>query len=135
MQRAKDEANAKQLQLMLETLKQATSVSVAEGKHDLAALADFAIPAISCPQLFANGVRLKGKTLYLLMDLDRGGEEKGRKAEAFVQERHPEARINNTLGPRLLKLLGIRSVEQMRKPASELLEKGKGEGRTKNKKM
>ena len=125
VKQAKDEANAKQLQLMLETLKQAASVSVVEGKHDLAALADFAISAISCPQLFADGMRLKGKTLYLLMDLDRGGEEKGMKVEAFIQERHPGARMNRTLGPRMLKLLGIRSVEQMRKPTAELLEKGK----------
>jgi hypothetical protein len=120
MQQSKREANAKQLMLFLEVLRRPTSIAVSEGKHDTAVWSELGVRSVSVPQLFAGGVGLRGMTAYIAMDLDKAGEEKARKAVAYLRERHPSTRVNETLVSRMLKMLGVTCVEQMRKPVAEL---------------
>jgi hypothetical protein len=121
MQRNKDQANARQFMHLLEVLRDKRSTTVSEGNHDTSTWSDFGVESITLSKLLANGIDLSGKVAYVGMDLDRGGEEKERKALICLRERHPGTRINTTVVPRMLRIVGVRCVEEMRKPAADLM--------------
>ena len=103
---------------------------VVEGDHDVNALADFGIAAMTYSAAIANVHSLvrqahdEGKEIIVLFDLDKGGDDKMHKLllafESALDGDTSAVKINTELGRHFLKILGVTSVEQIRAPASEL---------------
>ena len=109
---------------------------VVEGDHDVNALADFGITAMTYSAAIANvhslvrQARSEGKEILILFDLDKGGDEKMRKLllafESALDGDTSAVKINTELGRHFLKILNVTSVEQIRAPASELTATARG---------
>jgi 5S rRNA maturation endonuclease (ribonuclease M5) len=118
----RDVARARQVSGILEALRLGTVV--VEGMHDVRTLQRFGIMSLPYSRL-ANSLPSVGKTVYVLTDDDRGGEEKKRKIMAILLESDKRYAIDDTLGRRLLRMLNATSVEQVYGPIEELMERGK----------
>lgn len=116
----RDIARARQVSGILETLRHGTVV--VEGMHDVRTLSQLGIGSVACSRL-AGSLPDVGRTVYVLTDCDRGGEEKKRKVVATLLESDKGYAINDTLGRRLLRMLNATSVEQVYGPISELMER------------
>ncbi len=121
MQRMKDEERQRQIQTILHTLSHGTVV--VEGKHDVGVLARFGIHAVKYSWLVTHGLPSAAGTVYLLMDRDKGGDEKRRKIMSALLEAQAGFVINEAIGRRMLKMLNVTSVEQIYGPMQEALEK------------
>ncbi len=96
---------------------------IVEGKHDKKALARLGVESITYNALMSNGIALDPrKPVYLLMDLDNGGEEKARKATSALLERSVEFDINTDLGKSLLAILRAKHAEDIVAPYTELVD-------------
>ena len=93
---------------------------IVEGRHDVNALARLRISAIAEGSIERQGIA-PGRTVYLLMDNDRRGEERKERLAARLLETHSDARIDTALGKRLQRMLNITSIEQLCMPVSEAL--------------
>jgi len=103
---------------------------VVEGGHDVDALADFGITAMTYSAAIANICSLvrqahdERKEIIILFDLDKGGDDKMCKLllafESALDGDTSAVKINTELGRHFLKILSVTSVEQIRAPASEL---------------
>ena len=121
MQRSKDEARARTIKRMLDELAQGTVV--VEGIHDVKTLAHFGIDSIPFSRVSGNTLGCPCRKVYLFMDNDRGGAEKMEKIKSKIVEMGAGYSVNEVLGKRMLKLLNATSVEQMKGPITEALEK------------
>ena len=117
----KAKSDKKSLQNLFDLLMDGTVI--VEGKHDIEVLKDFGIGAIPYTK-FSNTIDCSlrnGKTFYLLMDMDKGGEDKERKAIEIIQTHYPGCRIDTDAGKRLLRMLGCIAVEQIGQRARSIL--------------
>jgi 5S rRNA maturation endonuclease (ribonuclease M5) len=110
---------------MLEALRQGTVV--VEGMHDVRTLERLGVASVAYSKL-ATSLPDVSKTVYVLTDDDRGGEEKKRKIMAILLESDKRYAIDDVLGRRLLRMLNSTSVEQVYGPIEEVM------GRRENKK-
>ena len=131
MQHSKEEASLSSIVKMFDELSE--GVVVVEGNHDAAVMKLFGVSAMTHAQLFKNGLKGEQKTVYVLTDRDKGGEEKRHRITSFLLERYPRSRINENAGRRLLRIANATSVEQIYAPIVEAMKKGMDE-RRKNKK-
>jgi 5S rRNA maturation endonuclease (ribonuclease M5) len=116
----RDISRARQVSGILEALRHGTVV--VEGMHDVRTLRSLGIGAVTCSRL-AGSLPDVGRTVYVLMDSDRGGEEKKRKVLATLLESDKRYAIDDALGRRLLKMLNATSIEQVYGPISELMDR------------
>jgi 5S rRNA maturation endonuclease (ribonuclease M5) len=130
-----DVNRSKWLQHKLEILRDTSILKVVEGAHDVSALAQFgAAPIIKYDSLIRNGMNGDVRVACLMMDSDKGGEEKRVRAESFVHENHPGWKIDASFGPNLLKGMGATSVEQLPGLIAEVLDRKNGEKKRDSKK-
>jgi 5S rRNA maturation endonuclease (ribonuclease M5) len=117
---SKDYSRAKNIMRLLERLSQGTVV--VEGIHDTRTLKSLGIDALTYSQLHKS---LPGaaRPVYILTDDDRGGEEKKRKIMAMLLESDKGYVTDDSLGKRLLKMTNSTSVEQVRGPIEEAMER------------
>ncbi|VVB76772.1 Uncharacterised protein [uncultured archaeon] len=118
-QERKDYARAKRTTGILETLKNGTVI--VEGKHDIRALRPLGIEALTYSQLYTS-LPSASKTVYVLTDADKGGEEKKQKIMAMLLESGNGYVIDDSLGKRLLRTLNSTCVEQVLGPITEIME-------------
>lgn len=123
MQSRKEE-RAKWLKNKLEEIS--NGAVVVEGKHDVQAMGKLGIQAYTFYQVLRNPQMLANKKVYVLFDLDNGGEDKREKLERAV-EGVKNCELDFSTGEKMLKRLNITSVEQMAKPALDLLMLIRGE--------
>jgi 5S rRNA maturation endonuclease (ribonuclease M5) len=123
LQQDSDEYRAKRILRMLDELKQGSVI--VEGQHDVRTLGHFGITAIPYPKL-AKSVLEREKKIYFFMDNDKGGEEKAEKAKSVLMDTYKGFRVNEVLGRKMLNMLNATSVEQIRAPIEEALEREKG---------
>ena len=117
----KAKSDKKSLQNLFALLMEGTVI--VEGKHDTEVLKSFGIEAIPYTK-FSNTIDCNlrnGRTFYLLMDLDKGGEDKERKAIEIIHTHYPGCSIDTDLGRKLLRMLGCISVEQIGQRARSIL--------------
>ncbi|MGC8676157.1 MAG: hypothetical protein ACP5T3_01395 [Candidatus Micrarchaeia archaeon] len=120
---------AKELETMFAELK--GGVVVVEGRHDVLALSSLGVCSCTYDYAVRNAGRLVGEAavsgtkLFLLMDDDKGGADKLAKMLSAIDavSQQANATVDVMLGLRMLRLLGVKSVEQIRAPAAELLMK------------
>lgn len=129
MQRTRDEERARQLKVLLAKLSLGTVI--VEGKHDAEKLERFGIIALTYPQVSMRVIGNLQKIIYVMVDRDRGGEEKARKLSAMLHEQAPNSKVDWETGRRLLKMLGLTSIEQVYAPITEMLGKADGEKKPK----
>ncbi len=111
---------------MLEALRKGTVV--VEGMHDVRTLERLGIGSTAYSKL-ATSLPDVGRTVYVLTDNDRGGEEKKRKIMAILLESDKRYAIDDTLGRRLLRMLNSTSVEQVYGPIEEVMGRREGKKR------
>lgn len=122
-QERKDYLRAKHISCLLKTLSQGTVI--VEGVHDVRTLGFLGIGALTYSQLFKT-LPPAGRTVYIMTDADRGGEEKKRKIMAMLLESDKGYAVDDSLGKRLLKMTNSTSVEQVRGPIEEAMGKTGG---------
>lgn len=93
-----------------------SGIVIVEGKHDVQTLSRLGVPAIAYDS-FVSANRnthqfYTDKTFYLMMDADKGGEDKLGKVLDILTGMDNYIAYNTELGRSFLKLLGITSVEQ-----------------------
>lgn len=92
-------------------------IVIVEGKHDVGALGRLEIPATSYNKfLSCNNSTTEfstNRTFYIMMDADKGGRDKENKVINLLTSMDNAIEYNTELGKRLLRLLGITSVEQV----------------------
>lgn len=114
MRPQKDSAQRKLLARMLDQLKE--GIIIVEGKHDVETLRRLGIDSISFTQFIGGNIWTRtfqsNKMFYIWMDADRGGDDKEQKVVALIEAMDGDIKYNVKLGKRLLKILGITSVEQ-----------------------
>ncbi len=122
MQRLKKDYRQKKH--LLDTLKRlAEGTVVVEGKHDIAALKKLGISAMAYSAVESGNVSIPvGRTIYLLTDNDRGGDEKRERLKSALLAMDNRHTINDELGRKLLSMLHATSIEQIFGPAEEILE-------------
>jgi 5S rRNA maturation endonuclease (ribonuclease M5) len=125
-QERKDYLRAKHISCLLETLSEGTVI--VEGAHDVRALGRLGISALTYSQLYKS-LPQAGRTVYIMTDRDRGGEEKKAKIMAMLLESDRGYAIDDSAGKRLLRMTNSTSVEQVCGPIEELM--GKTGGKTK----
>jgi 5S rRNA maturation endonuclease (ribonuclease M5) len=108
---------------LLERLSQGTVI--VEGIHDTRTLKSLGIEALTYSQLHKS-LPGAGRPVYILTDDDRGGEEKKRKIMAMLLESDKGYVTDDSLGKRLLKMTNSTSVEQVRGPIEEAMERMNG---------
>ena len=118
--KSKDYARSKRISRLLERLSQGTVI--VEGAHDLRALRPLGIDALTYSKLHSSLPGAK-RPVYILTDDDRGGEEKKRKIVAMLLESDGGYAIDDSLGLRLLRMTNSTSVEQVRGPIEEAMER------------
>jgi 5S rRNA maturation endonuclease (ribonuclease M5) len=123
-QAEKDYSRAKQISNILETLSKGTVI--VEGAHDLKTLKRLGIDALTYSQLSSSGLPSADVPVYLMMDDDKGGEEKEGKIKAMLLESGRPYVIDDTLGKRLLGMTNSTSVEQIYRPIEDAKAKGMG---------
>lgn len=121
MQHSKDGARGRAITGILDELRQGTVV--VEGPHDVRALAYFGVQSIPFSKVSEQTLGCSQRKVYLLMDNDRGGAEKGEKLKARILEFGEGYVIDEVLGRRILKMLNATSVEQIKGPIDEALKK------------
>ena len=118
---AKALGRKRRVERILSRLKSGTVV--VEGKHDVRKLRMFGISAVSSGDvLYRKRAIDSGKTVYLMTDKDRGGEEKREKLLGELLGREQGLNVNSDLGIAFLKALNVRCAEQIYRPLTELLE-------------
>ena len=114
MQPKKDLLQKKRLERMLEALKE--GIVIVEGKHDVETLQRLGIKSISFAQFIGGNLGTRSfqtsRTFYVWMDTDKGGEDKEQKVVEMLDAIDGGIKYDVTLGKRVLKMLGITSVEQ-----------------------
>ena len=96
---------------------------IVEGKHDKKALEELGVDSIVYTSVEkGNMVPDYKKTVYMAMDLDKGGEQKSIKLISKLLSEYKGYTINSELPRSMLKMLNARSVEQICGPAKELIE-------------
>ncbi len=119
--RAKEERARERLVKILGSL--ANGTVIVEGKHDKKALEELGVDSVVYTSIEkGNLVPDYKKTVYLAMDLDKGGEEKATKLISKLLSEYKGYTINVDLPRSMLKMLNARSVEQICGPAKELIE-------------
>ena len=102
------------LDSILEKLKD--GIVIVEGKHDVDTLRRLGISSIPYGKFMSTNMYTHEfqteKTFYLMMDADKGGEDKGQKILSLLTGFDNYVVYNTELGRSFLKLLGITSVEQ-----------------------
>jgi len=121
LQRCKDEARARHITKMLETLRQGTVI--VEGMHDVSALRFLGVEAVPYSRLFKSPLPGVGKKVFLMTDNDRGGKEKREKIKAMLLEANSGYVMDEVLGKRMLDSLNVKCVEQICGPVEEAMEK------------
>ena len=121
MQHSKDEARGKAIIEILDELRQGTVI--VEGAHDVSALASFGIESIPFSKVSGDTLGCSCRKVYLLMDNDRGGVEKGEKMRSKILELGEGYSVDEVTGKRMLKMLNATSVEQIVGPINEVLKK------------
>jgi len=126
--RAREADKAKLVQNLLQQLRE--GVVIVEGKHDKDTLKEFGIDSFTFYEAASNPSKLSsfaGKTIYILFDDDKGGEEKNRKMIELVTAYATHSKVNDSLAKRLLGLLNCTSIEQVSGPLRELLDLKRGD--------
>ena len=126
---AKGRRAKKRIEELLEKLREGSVI--VEGAHDVKVMAKLgvtAIPYSKVVSLHGTGVDLK-KSVYLLTDSDRGGEEKKEKLKSALLTLDSGCKINEDIGRHLLKMLNATSVEQIYGPILRIIEEGEEEKR------
>ncbi|MCL5429878.1 MAG: hypothetical protein M1504_00180 [Candidatus Marsarchaeota archaeon] len=126
MKRLSNNDRKRRLENMLESLKE--GVVVVEGIHDVAALKKLDIDAITYSKFMSGNGHTEAlygdRTIYILMDADNGGEDKESKVLQLLDMMDTTMAHDTELGKRLLKLLGITSIEQIYGKARSVLDNG-----------
>ncbi len=92
-----------------------------EGQHDKRACMELGIEAITFNAAMYNNLDIDtSKTLYLIMDRDKGGKKNEAKLTSVLLEKYPESKIDTVLGKNLLSLLRSAHVEEIVAPYREL---------------
>ncbi len=114
MRPRKNLVQKKRLELMLDDLRE--GIVIVEGKHDVEALARLKIRSISFAQFIGGNLGTKSfqteKIFYVWMDIDKGGADKEEKVVEMLDMIDGNIKYDVVLGKRVLKMLGITSVEQ-----------------------
>ncbi|MEM0094877.1 MAG: hypothetical protein QXF41_02140 [Candidatus Micrarchaeaceae archaeon] len=117
----KDENARKRLERILSGM--AKSTVVVEGNHDKDVLAKLGIKSITFDELLYSSARIDTtKQVCIVMDDDESGWRKEEKVIALLLEKGNELEINVNLGKSLLKLLGVRAVEEILEPVRRINE-------------
>lgn len=96
---------------------------IVEGKHDKTALGELGVDSITYTSVEKGSVIPDhGKTVYIAMDMDKGGEEKATKLISRLLSEYKGYAINTELPRSILKMLNAKSVEQICGPAKEIIE-------------
>ncbi len=96
---------------------------IVEGKHDKKALGELGIDSITYTSVEkGNVVPDHRKTVYIAMDMDKGGEEKATKLISRLLSEYKGYAINMDLPKSILRMLNAKSVEQICGPAKEIIE-------------
>ena len=126
MRPRKNLVQKKKLERMLNDLRE--GIVIVEGKHDVEALARLKIRSISFAQFIGGNARTTSfqadRTFYVWMDADRGGAVKEEKVVEMLGMIDGGVKYDVTLGKRILKMLGITSVEQSYGMVRQVLERG-----------
>ncbi len=130
-QMEKEYRQKRHLQEMLERLRE--GVAIVEGKHDVAVLERLGVHALVYSAVESGkSAPEKGKTIYILTDNDKGGDEKRERLKSALLAMDIGHAINEELGRKLLQMLGATSIEQIYGPAMEILEEEKSDNHGKN---
>lgn len=123
MRPQKDTVQRKRLERMLGELKE--GIVIVEGKHDVETLGRLGIRSVSFSQFMGGNLGTRWfqihKTFYIWMDLDKGGEDKEGKVINLMERIDGNVKYDVNLGKRVLKMLGITSVEQAYGMVEEVL--------------
>lgn len=124
MRPRKNLVQKKRLERMLDDLR--NGIVIVEGKHDVGTLERLRIKAISFPQFVGGNLgTISFKTdrvFYVWMDADKGGADKEQKVVNILDAMDGGIRYDVELGKRVLKMLGITSVEQAYGMVRQMLE-------------
>lgn len=117
----KEEAKKARVKRIIETLSQ--NPVFVEGQHDKRACLELGIETITFNAAMYNHQDIDThKTLYVIMDLDKGGKKNEAKLTSVLLEKYPESKINVDLGKDLLSLLRSTHVEEIVAPYKELID-------------
>ncbi len=117
----KEESARARLLKMLGFLADGTVI--VEGKHDKTALGELGVDSITYTSVEkGNVIPDHGKTVYIAMDMDKGGEEKATKLISRLLSEYKGYAINTELPRSILRMLNAKSVEQICGPAKEIIE-------------
>jgi 5S rRNA maturation endonuclease (ribonuclease M5) len=124
----RDRKRGKKIVNMLEDLRNGTVI--VEGKHDVEKLRLLGIESRTCDSVL-RGASLPpcNKTVFIVMDDDKGGVEKCAKLMS-VLESCDSFHVDESLGKHMLRRLNVTCVEQICKPIRLAL--GSAEGRKEN---
>lgn len=119
--RAKEELARARLIRLLDFL--ANGTVVVEGKHDIEALRELGVEAVAYGAVECGRITPDPeKTVYIAMDMDKGGEQKASRLVSRLLSVRKNYTINLDLPRSMLKMLNAKSVEQICGPARELIE-------------
>ncbi len=133
---SKLENTRKSLEQIIKAMQEENVMVIVEGQHDVNAIgkavedlyligrlkSNTHINTITFDRLLYNHIDFSGKKIIIAMDSDRKGKEKKEKAISLIREKCPEAKIDDTTGERLLKILGVNCIEGINGPIKELEE-------------
>ncbi len=126
MRPRKNLVQKKRLERMLNDLRE--GIVIVEGKHDVEALERLKIRSISFAQFIGGNIGTQSfqadRIFYVWMDADKGGADKEEKVVEMLDMIDGEIKYDVTLGRRVLKMLGITSVEQAYGMVRQVLESG-----------
>ncbi len=109
--------------ILLDMLGQFRSgIMVVEGAHDVSMFKSFGVHALTYYSVMTGEILVSKKSVYIVMDNDRGGIDKADKLISRITELDSSAKIDVKTGPRFLKMIGVKAVEQSRKPLEDILE-------------
>ena len=122
MQRIEREAaRRKDLENLLDRLR--PGIAIVEGLHDVKAFAALGVKAVNLDALRLKREELPvDKPVFIMMDGDRGGKAKERKAIDTIAELYPGLQASTYEKKQLLQLLNITTIEEVSK-ASRVLRK------------
>ncbi|MCL4374145.1 MAG: toprim domain-containing protein [Candidatus Marsarchaeota archaeon] len=122
MQRIEREAaRRKDLENLLDRLR--SGIAIVEGLHDVKAFAALGVKAVNLDALRLKREELPvDKPVFIMMDGDRGGKAKERKAIDTIAELYPGLQASTYEKKQLLQLLNITTIEEVSK-ASRVLRK------------
>ncbi|MGC8478718.1 MAG: hypothetical protein ACP5NE_02210 [Candidatus Micrarchaeia archaeon] len=119
--RSKDNSRAKDLYNLFEKL--ASGICIVEGLHDIHALSyvseilGISISAITYDNFMKNGISGEhGVPVYVFTDEDYGGKLKQASIVNKLNSMGPDVQYDVVTGRRILYLLGVKCVEQVKKP-------------------